>query len=89
MLDLLLASQHYGEYWGRHWLDVSRYADTKGYLAGDENRRYSYRRTRIGIGSSMPSTSDLPYDQFIIQQLAGDRIATPTNPQPMAALELP
>ena len=85
VLDRLLASPHYGEYWGRHWLDVSRYADTKGYLAGDENRRYSYSYTyRDWVINAF--NSDLPYDQFIIQQLAGDRIATPDNPEPMAAL---
>ncbi len=85
VIDRLLASPRYGERWGRYWLDVARYADTKGYLAGDESRRYSYSYTYRDwvIGAF---NGDLPYDQFIIQQLAGDRIATPDNPQPLAAL---
>ncbi len=84
-LDRLLASPRYGERWGRHWLDVARYADTKGYLAGDENRRFSYSYTyRDWVIRAF--NEDLPYDQFIIQQLAGDRIATPENPEPLAAL---
>jgi len=85
VVDRLLASPHYGERWGRHWLDVARYADTKGYLVGDENRRFAYSYTyRDWVIRAF--NDDLPYDQFIIQQLAGDRIATPENPQPLAAL---
>ncbi len=85
VIDRLLASPHYGERWGRHWLDVARYADTKGYLAGDENRRFSYSYTyRDWVIRAF--NDDLPYDQFIIQQIAGDRIATPENPEPLAAL---
>jgi len=85
VVDRLLSSPRYGERWGRYWLDVARYADTKGYLAGDENRRFAYSYTyRDWVIRSL--NDDLPYDQFIIQQLAGDRIATPENPQPLAAL---
>ena len=50
LVDRLLASPHYGERWGRHWLDVARYADTKGYVF-DEDRRYPLRRTPIAITS--------------------------------------
>ena len=45
LVDRLLASPHYGERWGRYWLDVARYADTKGYLAGGEERRYAFSYT--------------------------------------------
>jgi mono/diheme cytochrome c family protein len=85
VVDRLLASPHYGERWGRYWLDVARYADTKGYLAGGEERRYpfswTYRDWVIGAFNS-----DLPYDQFVIDQIAGDRVATKDDPRPMAAL---
>ena len=85
VVDRLLASPHYGERWARYWLDVARYADTRGYLAGGEERRYpfsyTYRDWVIGAFNQ-----DLPYDQFVIQQLAGDRVSTPEDPRPMAAL---
>lgn len=85
VVDRLLASPHYGERWARYWLDVARYADTRGYLAGGEERRYpfsyTYRDWVIGAFNQ-----DMPYDQFVIQQLAGDRVATPEDPRPMAAL---
>ncbi|HEY3902083.1 MAG TPA: DUF1553 domain-containing protein [Chthoniobacter sp.] len=85
VVDRLLASPHYGERWGRYWLDVARYADTKGYLAGGEERRYPFSWTyRDWVISAF--NSDLPYDQFIIDQIAGDRVATKDDPRPMAAL---
>ncbi|MEP6670075.1 MAG: PSD1 and planctomycete cytochrome C domain-containing protein [Chthoniobacter sp.] len=85
VVDRLLASPHYGERWGRYWLDVARYADTKGYLAGGEERRYSFSYTyRDWVIRAF--NEDLPYDQFVIQQLAGDRVSTPADPRPMAAL---
>jgi mono/diheme cytochrome c family protein len=85
VVDRLLASPRYGERWGRYWLDVARYADTKGYLAGGEERRFPYSYTyRDWVIRAL--NDDLPYDQFIIQQIAGDRVATPENPQPLAAL---
>jgi hypothetical protein len=68
LIDRLLASPHYGERWGRHWLDVVRYADT----AGDNSdypipQMYKYRNWVIEAFNR-----DLPYDEFIIEQLAGD-----------------
>ena len=85
VVDRLLASPRYGERWGRHWLDVARYADTKGYLAGNESRNFPYSYTyRDWVISAL--NADLPYDQFIIQQIAGDQIATAENPVPNAAL---
>ncbi len=85
VVDRLLASPRYGERWGRHWLDVARYADTKGYLVGGAERRFSYSYTyRDWVIRAF--NEDLPYDQFIIQQIAGDRVATKDDPRPMAAL---
>ena len=72
MVDRLLASPRYGERWGRHWLDVARYADTKGYVFNEERRypyAYTYRDYVIRAFNE-----DLPYDQFIIEQLAADQL---------------
>jgi cytochrome c553 len=72
VVERLLASPHYGERWGRHWLDVARYADTKGY-AFREERRYPYSYTyRDYVIRAF--NEDLPYDQFVVQQLAADRL---------------
>src|SRR5437899_3134430 len=72
VIDRLLASPHYGERWGRHWLDVARYADTKGYVFTEE-RRYAYSYTyRDYVIKAF--NDDLPYNQFILEQLAADRL---------------
>src|SRR5208282_2350784 len=72
VIDRLLASPHYGERWGRHWLDVARYADTKGYVFQEE-RRYAYAYTyRDYVIKAF--NDDLPYNQFILEQLAADRL---------------
>ena len=82
-VDRLLASPRYGERWGRHWLDIARYADSKGYVF-EEERRFSHSFTyRDWVVNAL--NQDLPYDQFLIQQIAGDQVATPENPWPMAA----
>jgi hypothetical protein len=72
LVDRLLASPAYGERWGRHWLDVVRYADT---TANDANAvmRYAYRYRDYVVQSF---NADQPYDQFIIEQLAGDLLPT-------------
>ncbi|MEX0711349.1 MAG: DUF1553 domain-containing protein [Pirellulales bacterium] len=68
VIDRLLASPHYGERWGRHWLDVARYADSNGL---DENLAYVHAwRYRDYVVAAF--NSDKPYDQFVIEQLAGD-----------------
>ncbi|MEA3211837.1 MAG: hypothetical protein QOE70_4894 [Chthoniobacter sp.] len=83
--DRLLASPRYGERWGRYWLDVARYADTKGYLVANEERRFPYSFTyRDWVIQAF--NEDLPYDQFIIQQIAGDQVAQPGDNRPLAAL---
>ena len=68
VVDRLLASPHYGERWARHWLDVVRYAET---TANDANAvmRYAWRYRNYVIDAF---NSDLPYDQFLTEQLAGD-----------------
>ncbi|NCF94831.1 MAG: DUF1549 domain-containing protein, partial [Verrucomicrobiaceae bacterium] len=65
-LDRQLASPRYGERWARHWMDVARYADNKGYVFQEE-RRYPYAYTyRDWLVSAF--NTDLPYDEFIRQQ---------------------
>jgi hypothetical protein len=72
LIDRLLASPQYGERWGRHWLDVARYADTKGYVF-EEERRYPYSYTyRDYVIRSF--NEDLPYDKFLVQQIAADQL---------------
>lgn len=72
VVDQLLASPLYGERWGRHWLDIARYADTKGYVFTEERRyafSYTYRDYVIRAFNE-----DIPYDRFITEQLAADRL---------------
>jgi len=68
LVDRLLASSHYGERWGRYWLDVARYADSNGL---DENIAHGNAwRYRDYVIESL--NNDKPYDQFVLEQLAGD-----------------
>ena len=85
LVDRLLASPRYGERWGRHWLDVARYGDTKGYAFAQE-RRYPYAYTyRDYVIRAL--NEDVPYDQFITEQLAADRLpASESDPSRLAAL---
>jgi hypothetical protein len=84
VVDRLLASPRYGERWGRHWLDVARYADTKGYVF-EEERRYAYSYTyRDWVIEAL--NRDLPYDEFLVAQIAGDLVATESDKRPLAAL---
>jgi len=83
VVDQLLASPRYGERWGRHWLDVARYADTRGYAFGRERRypyAYTYRDYVIRAWNE-----DRPYDQFVREQLAADLIPG-SEPAARAAL---
>jgi hypothetical protein len=87
VVDRLLASPHYGERWGRHWLDVARYSDTKGMVRRQrEDPRSPYAWTyRDYVIKSF--NDDKPYNQFIIEQLAADKLpATKSNPTNLAAL---
>ena len=71
LIDRLLESPHYGERWGRHWLDLVRYAESNGYERdGPKPHAWRYRDYVIDSFSS-----DKPYDQFVREQLAGDELA--------------
>ena len=85
LVDSLLAAPAFGERWARHWLDVARYSDTKGYVFQEE-RRYPYAYTyRDWVVNAF--NKDLPYDQFLRLQLAADQIAKdPENNRDLAAL---
>ena len=74
LIDRLLASPHYGERWGRHWLDVAGYADSEGYSNDDPVRKFAYKYRDYCIQSL---NVDKPFDQFIQEQLAGDEMAGP------------
>ena len=84
LIDRLLASPRYGERWGRHWLDVARYSDTKGYVYAREERRFvhapAYRDWVIRAFNE-----DLPYDRFLLLQLAADQLV-PTDSPDLAAM---
>ncbi len=79
-VDTLLASPHFGERWGRHWLDLARYADSGGYL-NDTLRPYAYLYRDWVIDAI---NRDLPFDQFTIEQLAGDLLPGATLEQKIA-----
>jgi hypothetical protein len=81
LVDRLLADPRYGERWGRHWLDLARYADTQGFEADREN--YSMWRYRDYVIDAF--NNDKPYDRFVKEQLAGDEIA-PASPEARIAL---
>ncbi len=75
VVDRLLASPRYGERWGRHWLDVMRYADSTG---SDEDHRYPHAwRYRDYVVQAF--NDDMPYSQFVREQLAGDILAADPN----------
>ena len=80
LIDQLLASPHYGERWGRHWLDVARYADSNG-QESDDDRPYAYPYRDFVIQAF---NDNLPYNTFVRWQLAGDEEA-PDDPQAVAA----
>ena len=80
LVDRLLDSPHFEEQWGRHWLDLARYADSEGYL-GDNARSWAWIY-RDWVVTAI--NRDLPYDQFSIEQLAGDLLPHPTLEQKIA-----
>ena len=82
--DRLLASPHYGERWARHWLDVARYADTKGYVFVSERRypfAYTYRDYVINAFNT-----DVPYNKFVMEQLAADKLPLEGSKPELAAM---
>jgi len=80
LVDALLASPHFGERWGRHWLDLARYADSDGYEK-DRPRPFAYLYRDWVIKAI---NDDLPFDRFSIEQLAGDLLPEPTHDQLVA-----
>jgi Protein of unknown function (DUF1553)/Protein of unknown function (DUF1549)/Planctomycete cytochrome C len=79
VVDRLLASPHYGERWGRHWLDLARYADSDGYTIDGPRQIWKYRDWVIDA-----LNRDLPFDRFTIEQIAGDLLPHPTTSQLIA-----
>ncbi|MGH9837429.1 MAG: DUF1553 domain-containing protein [Blastocatellia bacterium] len=78
-VERLLASPHYGERWGRHWLDAARYSDSDGYEKDKQRFVWFYRDWVINA-----LNRDLPYDRFIIEQIAGDMMPQSTQDQIVA-----
>lgn len=84
LVDRLLASPRHGERWARHWLDVARYSDTKGYVFfEDKNYTWAYTYRDYVIESF---NRDVPYDRFVTEQLAADRLDLVGDPRPLRAL---
>ena len=78
-VERLLQSPHYGERWGRHWLDAARYADSDGFEKDKPRFIWNYRDWVVSAFNR-----DLPYDRFIIEQLAGDLLDRPSEDQLVA-----
>ena len=79
LVDRLLKSPHYGERWGRWWLDQARYADSNGYSIDAPRQIWKYRDWVVGA-----LNADMPFDQFTIEQLAGDLLPNATESQKIA-----
>src|SRR5262249_55544393 len=72
MVDRYLASPHYGERWGKYWLDAAGYADSNGYFNADSDRPLAWRYRDYVVRAF---NADKPYDEFVREQLAGDELA--------------
>ncbi|MGC3968348.1 MAG: DUF1549 domain-containing protein [Pirellulales bacterium] len=79
LVERLLASPHFGERWGRHWLDAARYADSNGYTIDSARSIWKYRDWVIDA-----INADMPFDQFTIEQIAGDMLPDATLDQQIA-----
>ncbi|MBX6315981.1 MAG: DUF1549 domain-containing protein, partial [Isosphaeraceae bacterium] len=79
LVDRLLASPHFGERWGRHWLDAARYADTNGYEKDRARSIWPYRDWVIRA-----LNADMPFDRFTIEQIAGDMLPGASTDQKIA-----
>jgi len=79
VVDRLLSSPHFGERWGRHWLDVARYADSNGYSIDGPRSIWPYRDWVVDAFNA-----NMPFDQFITEQLAGDLLPDATRSQKIA-----
>jgi mono/diheme cytochrome c family protein len=80
VVDRLLASPHFGERWARPWLDLARYADTNGHEKDNRRSMWKYRDWVIGA-----LNSDMPFDRFTIEQIAGDMLPKATDDQRVAS----
>ena len=78
-VDALLASDRYGEKWARHWLDLARYSDTNGYEKDFRREMWIWRDWVIAA-----INRDMPYDQFVVEQIAGDLLPNATQEQVVA-----
>lgn len=74
LIERLLANAHYGERWGRHWLDAAGYADSEGISNSDPERKWAWRYRDWVIDAH---NADLPWDRFLVEQLAGDELVKP------------
>jgi hypothetical protein len=84
LIDRLLCQPQYGEHWGRHWLDVARYSDTKGYVYAREQRFWVHAWVyRDWVVQAL--NDDLPYNRFLLLQIAADQ-AAPDDPAALAAM---
>lgn len=84
VVEELLASPRYGERWARHWLDLARYSDTKGYVF-QEDRNYAFSYTyRDYVIRAL--NEDLPFDQFVRHQIAADMMELGDDKRPLAAM---
>lgn len=81
LVDRLLSSPHFGERFGKHWLDLARYSDTDGY-SGERYREHAWRFREWVIDAV---NADLPFDRFTLEQLAGDLLPSPTPGNRIAA----
>ncbi|HWA96902.1 MAG TPA: DUF1553 domain-containing protein [Pirellulales bacterium] len=87
VVDRLLANPHYGERWGRHWLDIARYSDMRDFIAAGADRRYPFAYTyRDWVVRAL--NNDMPYDEFVRQQLAADAYTDDPHSPNLAALGL-
>ncbi|WP_063816400.1 PSD1 and planctomycete cytochrome C domain-containing protein [Pedosphaera parvula] len=85
VVDRLLASPHYGERWGRYWLDLAHFSDTRGTQGNNRDERYPYAYTyRDYVIRAF--NEDLPYDQFLIQQIAADKLDLGEDKHALAAM---
>ena len=85
VVDRLLASPHYGERWGRHWLDIARYGEDQAHTFEARLYPYGYRYREWVINAL---NNDMPYDKFVVAQIAGDLLepADGTDPRPATGL---
>src|SRR5688500_13914726 len=79
LVDRLLASKHYGERWARHWLDLAPYADTHGYEKDARRTMWKFRDWVIEAFNK-----DMPFDQFTVEQIAGDMLPSAGESQKIA-----